>query len=365
MKSKVFSLKDRIKRLEKLIDASLALSSTLNIDDLLNLILQKAEEVMEAEASSVFKIDHEKNELYFLTARGVKGKEAKNIRVPMGKGIVGWVAENGKPLLVSDVTKDKRWFSVVDKKTKFVTRSILAVPLFVKGKIIGVAEVLNKRGHRRFNNDDLEMFMSLGNQIAIAVENASLYRELDELFLSSIRAIVEAVDAKDPYTRGHSARVVEYALLIGKGARLNKNRMKDLEISAILHDVGKIGIPDRILGKPCRLTFEEFAYMKNHPKFGAEIVEPIAELKKLMPNIMHHHERYDGNGYPGGLKGNEIPLYARIIAVADTFDAMTSDRPYRNKISIEDTLVELEKNAGTQFDPVIIKTFINAYGKAP
>ncbi|HEX7319338.1 MAG TPA: HD domain-containing phosphohydrolase [bacterium] len=363
LKPSKLNLKDRIKRLEKLIDASLALSSTLNIDDLLNLILQKAEDVMEAEASSVFKIDPEKNVLYFLTARGVKGKEAKNIQIPMGKGIVGWVAEHGKPLLVADVTKDKRWFSVVDKKTKFITRSILAVPLFVKGRIIGVAEVLNKRGNRQFNKDDLEMFMSLGNQIAIAVENASLYKELDELFLSSIRAIVEAVDAKDPYTRGHSARVVEFSLLIGKQARLNKKRMKDLEVSAILHDVGKIGIPDRILGKPGKLTFDEFAYMKNHPKFGAEIIEPIAELKRLSPNILHHHERFDGNGYPDGLKGDSIPLYARIIAIADTLDAMTSDRPYRQRMENNAAILEIERCAGSQFDPQLVKIFMNAYGK--
>jgi HD-GYP domain-containing protein (c-di-GMP phosphodiesterase class II) len=364
MISKVSELKKKIKSLETLVDASLIFSSTLDIDTLLDLILQKAEEVMEAEASSVFRIDEEKKELYFMTARGVKGKEVKEIRVPMGKGIVGWVAENKKPLLVADVTKDKRWFKGVDKKTKFVTRSILAVPLFVKGKIIGVAEVLNKKGNRKFNQDDLEMYSALGNQIAIAIENASLYMELDELFLSSIRAIVEAIDAKDPYTKGHSARVVEYSLLIGNGLDLDKETTKELEVSAILHDVGKIGIPDRILTKPGRLNDEEFGYMKKHPEFGAEIVEPIGKLKKLMPNILHHHERYDGNGYPSGLKAKKIPLFARIIAIADSFDAMTSDRPYRPRLNIEIAFKELKDNSGTQFDPRLARIFLKDYGKA-
>ncbi|MEO0129853.1 MAG: HD domain-containing phosphohydrolase [candidate division WOR-3 bacterium] len=361
MKSKIYELKKKIRDLETLIDASLVFSSTLDIDTLINIILQKAEELMDAEASSVFRIDEEKNELYFITARGEKGKEVKEIRIPMGKGIVGWVAQHKKPLLVPDVTKDPRWFSGVDKKTKFVTRSILAVPLMVKGKIIGVAEVLNKRGNKQFNEDDLEMYLALANQIAIAIENASLYKELDELFLSSIRAIVEAIDAKDPYTKGHSARVVEYALLIGEGLELDKESLKDLELSAVLHDVGKIGIPDRILSKPGLLNEEEYSYMKRHPEFGAEIVEPIKKLKSLVPNILHHHEKYDGTGYPMGLKGDKIPLGARIIAIADSFDAMTSDRPYRPRMETTVALSEIKKNRKTQFDPKLAELFIKTF----
>lgn len=358
MKSKTFELRKKIKNLEALIDTFLAFSSVLDIDTLLNLILQKAEELMDAEASSVFRIDEEKNELYFMTARGEKGKEVKEIRIPMGKGIVGWVAQHKKPLLVPDVTEDPRWFKGVDKKTKFVTRSIIAVPLFVKGKIIGVAEVLNKRGNKKFNQEDLEMYSALANQIAIAIENASLYKELDELFLSSIRAIVEAIDAKDPYTKGHSARVVEYALVIGEGVKLDKEILKDLELSAVLHDVGKIGIPDKILSKPGILTADEYAYMKKHPELGAEIVEPIKKLKKLVPHILHHHEKYDGTGYPAGLKGEQIPLGARIIAIADSFDAMTSDRPYRPRMGIKIALQEIKKHRRTQFDPELVSVFI-------
>lgn len=358
MKSKASSLKKRIDRLETLIHTSMLFSSILDIDDLLDIVLRKAEEVMDAEASSVFRIDEEKNELYFVIARGTRGKEAKEIRVPMGKGIVGWTAQHGKPVLVADVSKDPRWFKGVDKKSKFVTRSIMAVPLISKGKVIGVAEVLNKRGNRKFNKTDLGLFESLGHQIAIAIENALLYKELDELFLSSIRAIVEAVDAKDAYTRGHSGRVVKYSLIIGEALELDRERLKRLEVSAILHDVGKIGIPDRILGKPGKLTFEEYNYMKRHPELGSSIIEPIAELKELIPNILHHHERYDGNGYPKGLCGTEIPLFARIICVADSFDAMTTDRPYRKRKSIKTAVRELTDNSGTQFDTELVSVFI-------
>ncbi|UCD19193.1 MAG: GAF domain-containing protein [candidate division WOR-3 bacterium] len=358
MTSKVFDLRRKIKRLETLIDTSMVFSGILDIDELLDTVMQKAEEVMEAEASSVFRIDEKRKDLYFITARGEKGKEAKEIRVPMGKGIVGWVAEHGKPLLVPDVRKDSRWFRGVDEKTKWVTRSILAVPLIVKGKVIGVAEVLNKKGDRKFDKGDLELFAALGNQIAIAVENASLYSDLDKLFLSSIRAIVEAVDAKDPYTRGHSGRVVEYALQIGHALTGNKDKLKEIEISAILHDVGKIGIPDKILGKPGRLTRREQMYMERHPEFSAAIVEPIELLKKLRKNILHHHERIDGAGYPNGLIGSRIPLVSRIICIADAFDAMTTDRPYRKRKSTRTALRELKRHSGSQFDERLVDIFV-------
>lgn len=361
MKSKITELKKKIKHLETLVDASLVFSSTLDLDELLNLIMQMAEKTLEAEASSVFRIDEEKKDLYFVTARGAKGEAAKEIRVPMGKGIVGWVAQHGKPLLVADTARDKRFYRVVDKKTKFVTRSILAVPLFIKNKVVGVAEVLNKKGDRRFTPDDQEIFMALGNQIAVAIENASLYQALDQLFMSSIRSIVEAIDAKDPYTKGHSVRVVEYSLIMGRGLGMNREELKNLEVSAILHDVGKIGIPDEILRKPGRLTDEEYNYIKQHPQFGAEIMTPIKQMKALMPNILHHHERFDGLGYPYGLKGKKIPLCARIIAIADSFDAMTSGRLYRSKFTDQQACQELLDHRGTQFDRRLVDLFIKHY----
>ncbi len=363
MKSRISELKKKIKTLETLVDASLVFSSTLDLDELLNLIMQMAEKTLEAEASSVFRIDEERNDLYFVTARGSKGEVAKEIRVPIGKGIVGWVAQHGKPLLVADVTRDRRFYRNVDKKTKFVTRSIMAVPLFIKKKIIGVAEVLNKKGNRRFTPADQEMFMALGGQIAVAIENASLYQALDQLFMASIRSIVEAIDAKDPYTKGHSVRVVEYSMMIGEACGLAKEELKNLEVSAILHDVGKIGIPDEILRKPGRLTDEEYDYIKKHPMFGAEIITPISQMKSLMPNIMHHHERFDGMGYPNGLKGKKIPFCARVIAIADSFDAMTSGRLYRSKFTDAQACQELLDHRGTQFDAKLVDIFIQRYAQ--
>jgi len=358
-------LQREVERLKSLLDISLKFGSTLDLQEILNLIMEIAKKTLDAEASSIFQIDEEKRELFFVVATGEKGKEAKTIRIPWGKGIAGWVAEHGKPLLVPDVSKDPRFFQDVDKKTGFKTKSILAVPLIRKGKVIGVAEVINKKGGGEFTVEDTILFEAIAEQAAVAMENAKLYSQLENLFLSSIRAIVNAIEEKDEYTRGHTGRVTEYSLLIGKRLGLSNDEIKTLELSALLHDVGKIGIPDSILRKPGRLTDEEYAVIKSHPLRGVKILEPIENIRHILPGIRHHHERYDGKGYPDGLKGKKIPFYARIIAVADAFDAMTSDRPYRKGLPIEIARKEIEENRGTQFDPECADAFLRELDENP
>ena len=358
-------LQREVERLKSLLDISLKFGSTLDLQEILNLIMEIAKKTLDAEASSIFQIDEEKRELFFVVATGEKGKEAKTIRIPWGKGIAGWVAEHGKPLLVPDVSKDPRFFQDVDKKTGFKTKSILAVPLIRKGKVIGVAEVINKKGGGEFTVEDIILFEAIAEQAAVAMENAKLYSQLENLFLSSIRAIVNAIEEKDEYTRGHTGRVTEYSLLIGKRLGLSNDEIKTLELSALLHDVGKIGIPDSILRKPGRLTDEEYAVIKSHPLRGVKILEPIENIRHILPGIRHHHERYDGKGYPDGLKGKKIPFYARIIAVADAFDAMTSDRPYRKGLPIEIARKEIEENSGTQFDPECADAFLRELDENP
>ena len=349
----------QLKKLSGLVETSVLLGSTLNIDKLLDMIMEVAKQVTNAEASSIFQIDEETKELYFVIAKGEKGEAVKSIRVPWGKGVVGWVAQTGETVHVPDVYKDERFYKKVDEKSKFTTRSILAVPLKVKDKIIGVAEVLNKIGGGGFTPEDIELFEALAKQAAVAMENARLYQDLDDLFRSSIRAIVYAVEAKDRYTRGHTERVTDYTLLIAREMGLDEAELRDLELAALLHDVGKIGIPDSILGKPGRLTDEEYSVIKQHPVRGAKIMSPLKQLQNVIPGIRHHHEFYNGTGYPDGLKGKEIPLMARIIAVGDAFDAMTTDRPYRKGMPIMKAIGILQKDAGTQFDPVVVDAFVN------
>jgi putative nucleotidyltransferase with HDIG domain len=194
--------------------------------------------------------------------------------------------------------------------------------------------------------------------MATALDNAALYQELEELFLGAVKSLTDAVDAKSPWTRGHSERVTAYAMAIGRELGLSETQMKTLRLAGLLHDVGKIGTYDAILDKPDRLTPEEFALVKQHPDKGARIIEDIKQLRDVAEVIRYHHERMDGKGYPYGVKGEAIPLLSRILAVADSFDSMTTDRPYRPAPGEEYAVKELRRCAGTQFDPRVVEAFL-------
>ena len=183
--------------------------------------------------------------------------------------------------------------------------------------------------------------------------------QLEKAFLESIQTLRYTVEAKDPYTRGHSDRVSEYSVLIGKKLGLSDQDLKTLQIGGLFHDIGKIGVPDSILLKEDKLSDDEYSQIKNHPSIGAHILSNATIFKDIIPIVLHHHEKYNGHGYPSQLAGEDIPYFARIAAVADTFDAMTSKRPYRNALPKEVVVEEIEKNKGTQFDPKIADAFLD------
>ncbi len=185
------------------------------------------------------------------------------------------------------------------------------------------------------------------------------FDKLEKAYLGSIQTLRYTVEAKDPYTRGHSDRVSAYSVLIGKHLGLSENDLKILEIGGLFHDIGKIGVPDSILKKEGKLTDDEYSEIKNHPSIGAHILSTAEIFKDIIPIVKHHHEKYDGNGYPSRLKGNDIPYLARISAIADTFDAMTSKRTYRNALPLDVVVAEIERCKGTQFDPNLADTFLN------
>lgn len=189
------------------------------------------------------------------------------------------------------------------------------------------------------------------------------YRELDDLFMKLVLAMVNALDAKSPWTRGHSERVVSYAERIAVEMGLDKDELRKLRLGGLLHDIGKIGTYDIILDKPDKLTADEYSIVKKHPSGGAEILKDIKQLKDIIPLIKHHHERIDGKGYPDGLKGEEIPILARILHVADSFDSMTADRPYRPSPGTDYAVSELNRCSGTQFDPQVVKAFLTILNK--
>lgn len=190
-------------------------------------------------------------------------------------------------------------------------------------------------------------------------ELSNTYDKLEHAYLESIEVLRYTVEAKDPYTRGHSDRVSEYSVLIGKKLNLSEEELKVLRIGGLFHDIGKIGIPDSILLKEAKLTDDEYSQIKNHPTIGAHILQNATIFKDILPIVKHHHEKYDGNGYPSRLKGEEIPLFARIAAIADTFDAMTSKRTYRDALSLDIVKAEIERCSGTQFDPELAKVFLS------
>ncbi len=354
--------KEKVERITAMAETSALISSSLEVKRVLETVMNVAKDVIDAEASSIFLYDEEKNDFYFEIATGDAGEAVKQIRVPWGKGMVGWAAEHMQTLLVPDVTKDPRFYSKVDEKSKFITRNAITVPLKPKNKLIGVAQVLNKKGGL-FDNDDVELFETLARQAAVAIENASLYTDLQELFLNSIRTVVSLIDAKDDYTAGHSSRVTKYALMIADQLGFATEDRKRLELAALLHDVGKIGMPDSILKKPSGLTDEEFAIVKNHPSKGAEALEPIKQMKDIIPGVRYHHEKLNGRGYPAGLSGDQVPMDAQIICVGDSYDAMNSDRPYRKGLGMEESVRRLRQDSGTQFNPALVEAFVKALEK--
>jgi putative nucleotidyltransferase with HDIG domain len=268
------------------------------------------------------------------------------------------VARSGQPLIINDVSKDPRFASKFDDSTQFKTRNILCVPLTVKNRIIGVMEAINNRDKDSFDLDNQYLFELFASQAAIAIDNAQMFKNLREAYLGAINSLTEAINAKDHYTAGHVTRVGEYALAIAKQMSLDEETLEVIQEAAQLHDVGKIGIPETVLNKPGKLTDEEFALMRSHSAMSARIVQPIGLSPRIIDAIRHHHERIDGRGYPDGLTGEALSLEAKILCVADTYDAMVTDRPYRQGLSREVAIAELKKFSGTQFDAAVVESFL-------
>jgi HD-GYP domain-containing protein (c-di-GMP phosphodiesterase class II) len=309
---------------------------------------------------SLLLVDEKAGDLYFEVALGEKGERLKQVRLRMGEGIAGWVAANDRPALVNDVANDPRHLKRVAAITDFETRTMLSVPVRFRGKVIGVLQAINKKNGGRFTEGDLEDFSALSNQVAVALENAHLYEGLQEAFLHTAEALAAAVEKKDPYTGGHIKRVLKYSTAIARHAKMPPDDLEQLRLAAVLHDIGKIGIRDSVLLKQGKLDPEELAHMRQHPLVGDDILGHIEQMKAVRKIMRAHHEKWDGSGYPDGLKGDAIPLSARVIAVADALDALTTDRPYRRAADLKTAEEEIRKFAGREFDPQVAEAFVQA-----
>jgi len=352
-------------------------------DTLIKMIVRRIARIVKVKHAGIL-LHHKDRDTYILTvSRGAPG-----LKIPAGFARMD--ADNSLIRFFRE-RMDKRFFNdgalVYEEAKKFLRKnigsevkkllkgvlyqmeifeSVVCIPSYFREDLLGILLLGGKKSGRSFGKDELDFFVALASDVAMAIKNAQLFRELEleldkkhRLFIHTTIALAAAIDAKDHYTHGHTARVTDLSLKIAN--RLSQKNKKTfdekflehLHIAGLLHDIGKIGIPESILNKNGPLTEEEKKKMQEHSSVGATILQPIKELGDAILGVKYHHEKYDGSGYPEGLKGEQIPLSAAIISVADTFDAMITDRPYRNALSKKEAVQEIQRSSGRQFNPQI------------
>lgn len=266
--------------------------------------------------------------------------------------LLGILTTRKSPLLVNDLAADEHFAWLAGSVNR-----LLAVPLLRQDQVLGCMFVLDKQSSD-FDSVDSKLLNSIANESAIYVENSMLFADVHGLMMGLLHSLTSAVDAKDAYTCGHSERVALLSRHLAQQLNLSDPEVEQIYMAGLLHDLGKIGVPETVLQKTGRLTPEEFEQMKKHPQIGARILADVKQVRPLIPGVLHHHERYDGKGYPSGLSGPNIPQMGRIICLADCFDAMTSNRTYRKGLPLEVALAEIRRCAGTQFDPAMAEIFL-------
>ena len=266
--------------------------------------------------------------------------------------------KTGVSIIRSDLAKDDH-FGTAESVIMQNIHSVMCVPVETLDRPLGVIYVDSLAEARAFTKHELELLGAIGKQAGIAIQRIRLLKQIRQLFHGTVQALVATIEAKDVYTRGHSQRVTEYALDIAQAMHMAHEAVTAIELAGYLHDVGKIGVAEHILNKPRQLSDEEYEIIKRHPEVGATIIRNIRRAAPIASIVRHHHERWDGDGYPDGLSGERIPLLARVLAVADAFDAMTSKRPYRDRLPTSKALGELEAMSGSQFDPQIASVMID------
>jgi HD-GYP domain-containing protein (c-di-GMP phosphodiesterase class II) len=356
----VRQLREENKRLKVLLHLAENLQAHLDLNQLLLTTMREVAKILNADRCTVFLLDEAKNELWSIVAMGIgKGKE---IRFPAGKGIAGHVATTGEILNIPDAYKDSRFNPEIDKKTGYLTRNMLTMPLKNREEIIiGVFQILNKEGGP-FTTKDEELLAAISQITATTVENSLLYEEQVESLNSFVEALSATLDTRDYITAGHSRRVTLYTLALCEQMRMTDTTCEELRFAGLLHDIGKLGIPEAVLFKAGKLTQEEYETIKRHPAVTRQILGSIHFPRKMknVPEIAStHHERVNGSGYPDGLKIEKIPLGGRMLAMADVFDALTSRRQYRDRESIEKVWETIEKENGQTFDPEVVKIFLD------
>jgi HD-GYP domain-containing protein (c-di-GMP phosphodiesterase class II) len=338
-------------------DINKALSSTLSRERIIATAIDRIEGVVQCDLQAL--VEFRQGEL-----RVLAGRSREVILPPLlargtilkGTGIIRRAVLSGESQYIRDMTEGRRESDLGRELVTAGVRSLLAVPLMGPTGARGVL-LLGDRSAGRFRSEEAFTIEKIASQMAVAMENARLYGDMRQLFFSTVASLANAIDAKSPWTKGHSERVMRVAAGIAGELGLPEDAVERVRLGGLLHDIGKIGIMEALLEKPEELSEDEFPPIRLHPEKGVAILEPIAQLHDVLPGILHHHESFDGSGYPHGLAGDAIPLDARIIAVADSFDAMVADRPYSTGLSVTEAVAELARCSGSQFDPAIVDCF--------
>lgn len=308
--------------------------------------------LVKADRCTVWVVDNEKKDLWTKVAHGID-----EIRIPLDSGIVGNAIKNKKQMIINDVHKNEHFNADVDKQTGYATRNMMVIPMFnSKSSIIGAFQVMNKEAGD-FNETDMKYLMLAASYSAETLDAAILAEENDQTQKEMIFLMSEAVEKRSKETGNHIKRVAYYSRILSLAYGLSEEETYILEFASPMHDIGKIGIPDSILNKPGKLTVDEFDIMKQHALLGYEILSasPRGMLKAAATVAYEHHEKWDGSGYPKGLKGEDIHIYGRITAVADVFDALGSDRCYKKAWPLEKVLDFFNEQKGKHFDPRLVE----------
>lgn len=355
-------LRERDKRLTTLMNTAANMSLSSDLRSLILSTLKAAVTDIGASAGTVTLTCEEDNSILLTEAAyGVKGDFDFPVVISMGEGISGYVAKTGQPITLT--AKDGELIDCdgigLPVKSAFclplVNREFSGVGVSHSELMIGAMTIINSDENVTLESEELDLLQSLSSLLANAVHNARMEERSRATFIRTLESLATALEARDEYTRGHSQRVCDLSVMIGTKLGLLPDALEELRIGTILHDIGKIGVPDHILNKPSRLTDEEFYIMRTHPVIGYEICRPLMLSEGVLLIIRNHHEKLDGSGYPDGLKGGELPLSLRIVCVADAFDAMSSRRPYRGVMDMGHVMGEMSKGAGVQFDPVVVE----------
>jgi len=355
------SLRREVARLSRLLQIGRSLASDIHMENLMDKVTEECSLLVGARRCVIWILDRERAKLW--TALFPSGKV---IHISLGDGLVGWVATNREYIISDNPHDDSRFKGALETVFNFKVKNIMVIPLLnYNGETIAVMEVINKEPGG-FTSDDYLLLQSAAAQISMSIENARLYNDLHRTFSSLTEVMAATIDAKHPISQGHSKRVAKYSVGIAREMGLQEREIEQIRIASLLHDYGKIGIDDSILKKEGPLTDEEFAEIKRHARITHDIVSKVHFAQELadVPLIASaHHERWDGTGYPFGLARETIPLGARIIGVADSFDAITSAREYKEALTFEEAFKEVLAESGSHFDPTVVEAFSRYYDK--